>query len=118
MHGTEHEENDTHFSTQGFKNPLRGVHGNSELKETRHKSQVDQVETDHQQVIHAVGQRFILVKAIDEKDPAILRQGSRDPNGETDAQDQVKAVSEDGVVHYCIFIIVVSGKLGSSEQKI
>jgi len=69
------------------------------------KPDVDQVEANHQQMIHTVCQLRVSVKAFDQKDPAILMQSARDPDGHGHGEDEVEGVVDDGFVQVLVLFV-------------
>ena len=50
-------------------------------------------------MVDRIGQAFIAVKNVYEKDATVFVQRLRDPNGERNADDEVSAISDDNEIH-------------------
>src|ERR1043166_3670806 len=55
-------------------------------------AEVDEVETDDEQVVDGVGEGFVAVEDVDEEDAAVLMEGASHPDGQCDAECQVNQV--------------------------
>src|SRR5687767_3563751 len=62
-------------------------------------TKVDQVKTDDEQVIDRVGETFVAVEDVYEKDASVFMERARDPDGERDADSKVNEVGGDSDCH-------------------
>ena len=99
VHAAENEQHSSDLGAEDFEHFLKIRGFVAVFQGERHVADVDQVETNDEQVIDGIGQRFIPVEGIDEEEPAVLVQRPRDPNSEGDADDEVEGVGSDDVVH-------------------
>ena len=92
MHDAEDDENEADFGAEDFKGGA-GVRGLVAIFQgERDVARVDEVETNDQEVINRIGQRFVSVKAVHEEDSAAAVQGAGDPHRETHADDQIREI--------------------------
>ena len=56
---------------------------------------VDEVEADHQKMIHGIGERVVAVKRVEEKDTAVTVQRVCDPDGHGQSDGQVDEIALD-----------------------
>ena len=64
-----------------------------------HEPHVDQVETHDQKAVNRIDQQLVAQKGVHQKDPAAFEQRLRYPNGNPNANQQVKGVSPNGNSH-------------------
>jgi hypothetical protein len=81
MHSSKDEKNNTELSTQRLKNSGHFLNLAFYLKKESHETDVDQIESHHKKVIHAIRHFGISMEAIDEEHPPISVKGFCHPNG-------------------------------------
>ena len=92
VHPAKDEKHHADLYRQGFNALLSCCDGVPELQGQSNVAEVDQVKTDDEQVIDRIGEGFVAVEDVDEKDAAIFVEGAGDPDGQGDADSQVNHV--------------------------
>ena len=99
MHPAQDEQHGPDFDRQSLDSLLRGGNDVAKLKRHAHIAEIDQVEADYQQMIDRVGQWFVPVKDVNQKDAPVFVQGVGDPDGQGNTDSQISQVSCDFDVH-------------------
>ena len=71
----------------------------AESEEEGDEADVHQVKADHQEVIHRVGKLGVPPEDIDQEHPPVPVQGSSHPDGQADADEQVRGVRNHLGIH-------------------
>jgi len=80
MHSAQNKEHEPDFPRQRF-DALRGVFGIlAYFQRQTDITEINQVKPDDEQMIDRIGERFVAVKDVNQKNPAVFMQGLRDPN--------------------------------------
>ncbi|MDB6026975.1 MAG: hypothetical protein JWM68_3198 [Verrucomicrobiales bacterium] len=115
VHSTEHQEDKADFRADAFQRFLGILRSRPVFQRQRYVTDVDEIESNDQQMIHGVGQRLIAQKVIDQKYPAAFVQRPRDPNREADADDEVGDVGDNEPIHMVPFLCSVVSVLTEIE---
>ncbi len=89
MHHAEHEHHCAHLHARLLDRPSDIPWAGPISDVETDEAQVQQVESDDEELIDGISQRLISMEAIHEKDAAILVQGLRHPDRKRDAHGQV-----------------------------
>ena len=96
VHDAEDDENQADFGAEDFQGGA-GVGGLVAVFQGEcDVADVDEVKADDQEVIDRIGQRRVAVKAVHEEDSTVAVQGAGHPDRQTDADDQIREVGDDG----------------------
>ncbi len=99
VHRAEDEQDDAELRAHELEGLLRGGGLGAVAQRQDDEAHVDEVETDHEEVVDGVGHGLVAAKGLHEEDAAVAMERARDPNGQGDADDEVNKVAEDGDVH-------------------
>src|SRR6185369_7862989 len=92
VHPAEDEEHHADLDGESFDTLFGSNDCVAEFQGQAHVAEVDQVETDDEQVIDGVGEGFVAVEDVDEEDAAVFVEGTSDPDGQGDADGEVNQV--------------------------
>jgi hypothetical protein len=99
VHAAEDEQHDANLPAESLQHPLK-IDWHLPLSQSQTDvTDVDQIESDHEEMIDRVGQRFVAAKGVHEEYPAIPVQCFRHPDGERDADDEITKVSPNDRCH-------------------
>src|SRR5580765_5854422 len=87
VHHTQYNQHQSNLAAQDFQGGLRIGGLIAILQCQRHESDVDEIKSDHQQMIDRIGQSFISQEAVHEKNTTVFVQGSGDPDRQGYADD-------------------------------
>jgi len=99
VHAAEHEQHDAHLATERFKHTLGSDDVLGGLQIQRDEADVDEVEADHEQVVHTVGQFRVSLETFDQEDATVFVQGSCDPDGHGDGEYEVEGIAKGDGIH-------------------
>ncbi len=99
VHRAEHEHHDAELGAEEFNHRLRAGGFLAITQGHGDEPDVDQVESDDEQVVDRVGHGVVAAKGLHEEDAAVAVERSRDPDGHGDGDREIEEVGGDGVVH-------------------
>ena len=109
MHDAKDQEDAADFGAEDFKGGL-GVLGCAAVFEgERNAADVHKVKADDEEVINRIGEAFVAVETVDEKNAAVFVEGASDPDGKGDANGVVGEVGPDCSVHRGLTFCFVIG---------
>jgi hypothetical protein len=92
VHRAEDEQHHAYLHGEGFDTLFGGGDGVAEFQGETDVTEVDEVKADDEQVIDGIGERFMAVEDVDEKDAAVFMESAGHPDGQCDAEGQVNQV--------------------------
>jgi len=99
VHETEYQNNQSYFNTQFFYHLLHIGDSAGNLQCVYCIAKVYKIKAHQQQVVYTLRQFFVAMKNIDEKHFSVFKQCPGHPNCEADGDQQIKAVSNNDVIH-------------------
>lgn len=99
MHSPEHQQHDPEFGAEEFQHALEIERLRSVPQGGRDEADVDEIKSDHEQMIHRIGHFFVAPKGLDEKHPPVAMERARDPDGHGDRNGQIEEIGNYRVVH-------------------
>jgi hypothetical protein len=106
VHATQDEDDQADLEAKHFNHALGGMDGIEYPERGDSISNVDQIEPDQKQSVHAAGKQFIAMKYVEEKYLAVGEQSMRYPYSKHDGDGQVQRVRKQYVVHGSIWLCV------------
>ena len=97
VHGPEDHEDEADLRARELDRFRQRVRLVPVLEGERDVSNVDEVEADHEEAVHRVGERLVVPERIHEEYATALEEGSRDPDRDSHAEDQIHEIRVDDV---------------------
>lgn len=102
VHNPEDKDDRAHFDAE-YLDQLAGIGDIFRDGEgTYCVADVDQIESNQQEIVNRTGQCSIAVENIYEKDFSVAKKSAGYPDGQSDGEGEIKAVGADDVRHDCI----------------
>ncbi len=99
MHSAQDEQDDPDFAAQHFKDAAQIMRRVWFRQSESDKADVDEIKTENEQMIDRIGERFIAVECIDEKNTPVFVQRVRGPNGQANADDEINEIGPNDEIH-------------------
>ena len=93
MHDAENDEDNADFIAFDLDDLAQGGKGVGGFERESYVADINELETDDEEVIDGVGEFFVTVEGVDEEDSAVFVEGASDPDGEGDADGEVAEVN-------------------------
>ena len=92
VHSAEDKENEADLGSEDLEDILVIDDRLEDLQIEDNEAEVDEVKADDEQVVDAVGEFFVSLTAIDQKDAAVFVQGSGNPNRERQGDGEIESI--------------------------
>jgi|SRR5438093_9609356 len=99
MHAAEDKHDNADLATDCLKHFAHVCRGGALFQSEGDVTDVDQIKTDNQKMVDRVGQFFVSVKRIDQKDASVLMKRVCYPDGERNAESDINNVSPNNWSH-------------------
>src|SRR5690349_11671512 len=99
VHPAEDEEHHADLDGESLDALFGGGDGVAQFQGQADVAEVDEVETDDEEVVDGVREGLVAVEDVDEKDAAVFVERASDPDGQRDAERQVNQVCGDSDGH-------------------
>jgi len=104
VHRSQNQKHHAQLPAQGFKNPGGSQNNRVELQIEGYETNIDEVKTHHQKVVHAIGHVGVTVKAFDKEDPPVSVQSPRHPDRDGNGNEKIEGVGSCSFVHGIILV--------------
>jgi hypothetical protein len=99
VHPSENQKDKANFGSENLEDILVVNHRFDDLQIENDTAQVDEVEPNDTQVINAVGEFFVSLAAIDQKDAAVFMKGAGNPNREWKGDGEIECIRYENWIH-------------------